>query len=130
MIEYKGGNKVLLSFEDWSSEMMILASKLHRLPKPDAETGDKTHEVGIDKLSNLPRGREAIEALFDLSDDLNYCPDYEEVVWLGRVVIKTNMELDALLAKRRRDRVGLQEKRRKRTTPIRTTGPIGFTRGN
>jgi hypothetical protein len=123
MIERKGPKQVLLSFEDWTSQMMILASKLHRLPSPPGETRLKTHEVGIDQLSNLPNGNEAIEALFELVDDLNYCPDCHEVVWLGKVVIKANDELDALLAKRRR-------KKPAKVAPKRTKGPIVFRRGN
>jgi hypothetical protein len=131
MIEYKG-NKALISFEDWSPEMMILATKLHRLPKPDGETA---HEVGIDRLNNLPHGPEAIEALFDLADQMKHCPDHREVVMLGKIVLKANVELNALLAQRKRYDVGRIERRRgkrpvKKLPPIRTAGPIGFTRGN
>jgi hypothetical protein len=52
----------------------------------------RNHEVGIDKLSNLPRGHEAIDALFNLVDDLKYRPDYQEVFRMGMLVIKTNVE--------------------------------------
>jgi hypothetical protein len=132
MIEYKS-NKVLLSFEDWTPEMMILSSKLHMLPDPPGERAPRNHEVGIDHLNSFPRGSEAIEALFDLVDDLKYRPDGTDVFRMGMYVIKANVELDALLANRRRDGVGLQERRRKRLSkisPTRTTGKIGFTREN
>jgi hypothetical protein len=73
MIEYRGNHRVTISFEDWTKEMTILASKLGKLPIPAGYTGDRTHEVGIDWLSNLPGGHQAIEALFDLSDTWQGC---------------------------------------------------------
>jgi hypothetical protein len=125
-----GPDRILISFQDWTPDMMLLSSKLHMLPKPDCT--DTAHEVGIDRLNNLHRGPEAIEALFYLSDDFKYCPTHDAVLKLGKVVIKANAELDALLAKRRRLGVGLQERRKKpaKVAPMRTSGPIRFRRGN
>jgi hypothetical protein len=132
MIEYKDGNKLSISFEDWHEAMYALSSKLHHLPLAKGETGPKTHELGIDELNNLAGGDKVIEDLFWLVDELKVAPDYKEVVRLGKIVMRTNVELNVLLAKRRRDRVYLQDRRQrlKKLAPIRTVGPIGFRRGN
>jgi hypothetical protein len=98
MIVKTGPTDVKLSFEDWTSDMMALSTKLHRLPK--SEDRLVSHEVGIDWLNSLPGGPEAVIALFDLADDLKTCPDCHQVLWLGKAIIKANTELNDLRQER------------------------------
>ena len=126
-----GPDLILLSFGDWTPDMMALASKLHMLPKPEGE--EATHEMGIDRLHNLPWGDQAIAALFDVADMLEVCPNHNEVIRLGKTLLKINLALNKLLAKRAREGAARQERRTKtpvKVLPIRTTGKYGFRRRN
>jgi hypothetical protein len=128
-------NKVRVVFDDWDADMMVLSSKLHLKPDHPHEVVERNHEIGIDRLSKLPHGHEAIDALYELADDLKYRPDAQDVLRVGILVIRANYELNSLLRKRKRKGIGKQEwgrrtKSVKRLPPIRTAGPVGFTREN
>jgi hypothetical protein len=127
-------DKVWVSFNDWTPDMMALASLLNRKPDRPGEQRPRSHEIGIDELSKLPMGRFAIDALWGVADELTYCPDYDEILALGRTLICAYAELEVLCEKRRRQKVYLQDRERanarKKTPPLvqRTSGAVGFVR--
>ena len=132
-------DKVWISFDDWTPSMMALASRLNRKADRPGDDRPRSHEIGIDRLSQLPMGSLAIDALWDISEEWKYCPDHEEVVERGKAVIKMYVELEVLCEKRRRNRTYLKDRERAKKTPpkkrvirfnLPTNGKIGFTRGN
>ena len=129
-------DRVWISFGDWTPSMMALASKLNRKPDRPGDDRPRSHELGVDRLSSLPRGRLAIDALFDVADELPYCPDHEEILALGKVLIASHVELEVLCESRRRNRTYLRDREKKKTAPkkrviscnLPTNGKIGFVR--
>ena len=130
MIEPKDKDKVWINFTNWTSDMMALASKLHNMPDPPGEAIVRNHEVGIDELSDLPGGAQAIDALFYLVDDLTYRPNDAEVVALGKIVIMSMSDLNKVMVEGKLER--RRERKPARTLPkahpTRTKGPVFFVR--
>jgi hypothetical protein len=118
-------DKVWVSFGDWTSDMMALASKLNRKPDPPGKTQSRSHEVGVDQLAKLPLGSLAIDALFEIADELPYCPNNEEIVAMGKALIKAHAEFRMLREERKKKQTYLQDRARAKGTP-----KFGFRRGN
>jgi len=122
-------DKVWVSFGDWTPDMMALASKLNRKPDPPGKTQSRSHEIGVDELSRLPMGGFAIDALFEVADELPYCPDHEEIVALGKRLIQMHVEFRVLREIRKRKQMHLQDRAKARDR-AKGTRKFGFTRGN
>ena len=101
MIERQPDGTQLLDFKDWTPEMMALASCMFELPRRPGETGPSTHELGIDRLAKLPRGREAIGMLYDHVSSIQWRPEEDEVVRIGQTLLALQRELDQLHRDRR-----------------------------
>jgi hypothetical protein len=102
--------KVWVSFGDWNADMTALASKLNRKPDPPGKEGSRSHEIGVDELSRLPLGGFAIDALFEMADELPYCPDHEEIVAMGKALIAAHVEFRLLREERRKKQMHLQDR--------------------
>ena len=100
MIKEQPDGRLLLSFANWTVKMKVLAERWHQLPLPPDACPTRTHEVGIDRLSKLQRGKMAIQTLLDNVDDFAYCPNHRQVVQLGKSIIKFSIDLDRLLHQR------------------------------
>jgi hypothetical protein len=138
VIERQPDGTQLLDFKDWTPEMMALASCMFELPRRPRDTGPSTHEFGIDRLAKLPRGGEAVGMLYDHVSSIEWRPEEDEVVGIGRTLLALQGELDQLYRDRRRNRRASQDRRRATKRPRdaiesdhRRNGqtPIRFRRG-
>jgi hypothetical protein len=99
MIQELPDGKLILTFDDWSEEMIALSHRFFQLPLPRGASTVRTHEVGIDRLRRLKLGKMAIRVLYLDADMLTHCPDHKEVVKLGKAIIRATIDLDRLVAR-------------------------------
>jgi hypothetical protein len=138
MIEVLPDGRLLRSFEDWSPRMIAIAFKCHRLP---SRTKDcvRDPELGIDELNRMPYGEIALELLSEHVEEFEYCPDSEEIIRLGKALIKSHVELQVFRERRRRERAQFKDRANARAEAARPkrivklvvpTPRYGFVRGN
>ena len=126
--------------------MMDLGTRISKLPtQPDDPMMGWGFVFAIDTLREI---EPAICALIRVVRDMTVRPTYGEVFDIVSRSLAMRDDLEELLAQRRRDGIGLQERargrrvnrsvsipaqvsvRKSKSPPLRTNGPIGFTRGN
>ncbi len=95
VIDPDDGAKVL-SFEDWTCEMIQLSSALWDLPPRPDHTGPATHENGVDQLARMSRGELAMDLLYDYAGELDYRPDEDEVIRLGLRLVELDLDLNGV----------------------------------
>lgn len=85
---------LVVNFEDWTPTMMALSYVLAKLPvRPDMPAAYvHSYPVGIEKLRSIG-GDAAVEAFYEVARDLEFRPDYYEVVELGKGGIEVQREL-------------------------------------
>jgi hypothetical protein len=117
----------------WSGLMVDLGNRISKLPsQPDDPMKGWGFVFAIDGLRyNEP----AVCALLRVVNDMEARPTYEEIFQMVGASLALRHEVNELLASRKRDgvhhqEVGRKQKRTVRIAPIRTTGKIGFVRGN
>jgi hypothetical protein len=128
MIEVLPNGQMLQSFEDWSPMMIAITLKCHRLPSRST-TCLRNPELGIDMLNRMEYGEIALDLLAEHVEDFEYCPDYDEIIEMGKALIKSHAELQVLTERRRRDRAQYKDRANARARR-RGTPKFGYRRGN
>ena len=62
------------------------------------------HEYGIDRLARMWQGRRAIDLLYDHAKELQYRPDEDEIIRLGKTLVRFERELGRLCSQARCNR--------------------------
>jgi hypothetical protein len=116
----------------WTGLMIDLGNRISALPSQPGD--DPMLAWGfVFAIDSFRYNEPAVCALLRVVRDMTVRPTYSEVFGIVDASLALRAEVNEFLANRKRDGVGLQEWGRKpikKLSPIRTTGKIGFVRGN
>lgn len=93
MIEEKPDGTLELSFDDWTEDMMNLSLAFKALPRKHG-SHPRLHDFGIDRLSRIPFGHQAIALLYQCMDELTERPTDEEVMRLATVLMLATANIE------------------------------------
>jgi hypothetical protein len=105
MIEELPNGACELSFDDWDDDMKALSLALSNLPERRDGLHERLHDLGIDMLSRIKHGKLAIRLLTAQVSELSVRPTENEVVKLGRVLLRACVELGGVQNEIRRERL-------------------------
>jgi len=120
VIRIEPDGRTILSYRDWTANMMALSTAIYELParRPGVEGGGRsTHLLGIDRLARMRDGDWAIILLYDHIKELEYRPDEAEVLLLGKTLLMLDREVAELCRSSRSKPRFVRSKRFVRRTP-------------
>jgi hypothetical protein len=104
MIKERKDGILLLSFDDWTDDMKALSIALAKLTKRH-NGHERLHDIGIDRLSCIKHGKLAIRLLTEQVPELSVRPTANEVVELGKMLLRICVELGGVQNEVRRERL-------------------------
>jgi hypothetical protein len=105
MIEERPNGVVELSYHDWCDDMKGLSEALSRLPARYDGQHERIHDLGIDRLSRIKHGKSVIQMMSELVPELVTCPDADEVMALGKLLLSVWVEVNGVCQEIRRERL-------------------------